>query len=89
MRNAALALGFFAVVSCLAFLSNDTSAQNAFAPQQTHWEYKVVHINKLVGDAKDLDAIISGLEDGLNDLGKQQWELCLEINGGVVLKRPR
>jgi hypothetical protein len=51
------------------------------------WEYKVVHVKKLAGEAKDLDGIVSGLEASLNDLGASGWEVCLEINGGVILKR--
>ena len=94
MRNAALALLILFVALFLAFLANGTSAQNADAvAQPRNWDYKVVYINKLVGDAKDdvtdIDEIVTGLQNGLKEQGDQGWELCLEINGGVVFKRPR
>ncbi len=59
------------------------------ASQQIRWDYKVIYINKLVGEAEDHDGIVSGFENGLKKLGDDGWELCLEVNGGVVLKRPR
>ncbi len=90
MRSTAAAISVATIAAILIFLSNGTSAQNAEAiPQQARWDYKVVHINKLVGEAKDLDEIVSGFESGLKELGDDGWELCLEVNGGVVLKRPR
>ena len=93
MRNAALALLILFVALFLAFVANGTSAQNADAvAQPRNWDYKVVYINKLVGDAKDetdIDKIVTGLQNGLKVQGDQGWELCLEINGGVVFKRPR
>ena len=59
------------------------------ASQQIRWDYKVIYINKLVGEAEDHDGSVSGFENGLKNLGDDGWELCLEVNGGVVLKRPR
>ena len=90
MRKHTLMIAFAAIASCFILLSHGTSAQNADAkPQARKWEYKVVYINKLVGEAKDLDGIVAGLETSLNDLGDGGWELCLEVNGGIVLKRPQ
>ena len=90
MRNATLCLLTLFAATCLALLANGTSAQNApMAAQPSNWDYKVVFINKLVGDAKDVDAVIVGLENGLKEHGDKGWELCLEINGGVVFKRPQ
>lgn len=94
MRNAALAILILFGVFFLAFLANGTSAQNTDAVAQPRkWDCKVVYINKLVGDANDnvtdIDGLVAGLQNGLNEQGDQGWELCLEINGGVVFKRPR
>ena len=89
MRKHAFMIAFAAIAGCLILLSHGTSAQDANGqPLSRKWEYKVVHINELVGGANDLDGIITGLENSLNDLGDDGWELCLEINGGVVLKHP-
>ena len=90
MRKHALMIAFAAVAGCLILLSHGTSAQDANGqPLSRKWEYKVVHISELVGGANDLDGIVTGLENSLNDLGDDGWELCLEVNGGVVLKRPQ
>jgi hypothetical protein len=90
MRNTAICISVATIAALLIFLSNGTSAQNTGAiPQQTRWDYKVIYINKLVGEAANLDGIVSGFENGLKKLGDDGWELCLEVNGGVVLKRPR
>ena len=93
MRKHALMITFAAIAGCLILLSHGTSAQDANGqPLSRKWEYKVVHITELVGganDLNDLDGIITGFENSLNDLGDDGWELCLEVNGGVVLKRPQ
>ncbi len=90
MRKHALMIAFGAIAGCLILISHGTSAQDANAqPPSRKWEYKVVHISELVGGANDLDGIVTGLENSLNDLGDDGWELCLEVNGGVVLKRPQ
>ena len=88
MRKHTVMIAFAAIAGCLILLSHGTSAQNPNTkPVSRKWEYKVVHITKLAGDAKDLDGILTGLEKSLNDLGAGGWELCLEIHDGVVLKR--
>ena len=90
MRRLPVLVAFVAIVGCLILRPFETSAQNAETkPQSPKWEYKVCHVRKLVGEFENLDDIVSGLETSLNDLGANGWELCLEINGGVILKRPR
>ena len=90
MRKYSLIIAFAAIAGCLILLSQGSPAQNANTkPQVRKWEYKVFHITKLVGEAEDLDGIVTGFEKSLNDLGNDGWELCLEVNGGVVLKRPQ
>lgn len=88
MRKHSIMIAISIITGCLILLSQGTSAQTASTkPISKKWEYKVVHIKKLAGEAKDLDGIVTGLESSLNELGASGWEVCLEINGGVVLKR--
>ena len=95
MRKFSFMIALVAIASCLIVLPHRTSAQNDNPKQESQkWEYKVIYINNLVGEnlvgeARNLDAIVAGLETSLNDLGASGWELCLEINGGVILKRLR
>ena len=90
MRKHALLIAFAAIAGCLVLLSQGTSAQNANTKSLSgKWEYKVVHVSELIGGAKDVDGIVNGLQNNLNDLGDDGWELSLEVNGGVVLKRPK
>jgi hypothetical protein len=56
----------------------------------TRWEYKVVLVNKRGGDYPD---IVPALEDQLNGLGKDGWELSSTVVHptwitALVLKRP-
>ncbi|HEY4263615.1 MAG TPA: hypothetical protein VGM98_25855 [Schlesneria sp.] len=88
MRKHSIMIAIATITGCLIVLSHGTSAQIASTkPMPKKWEYKVVHIKKLAGEAKDLDGIVTGVEASLNDLGASGWEVCLEINGGVILKR--
>lgn len=88
MRKDAIVM-FSAIVGSLILLSYGISGQNdtGNAPLRK-WEYKAVHLSTMVRDLKDIDAIGKGLEKSLNDLGDDGWELCLEVNGGMILKRP-
>lgn len=47
------------------------------------------HVKSLVKDASDLDAVIAELEKSLNKLGDDRWELCQEVNGGLIFKREK
>ncbi len=88
MRKHSIMIAVATISGCLILLSHGTSAETANAKLMSKkWEYKVVHVKKLAGEAKDLDGIVTGLEASLNDLGASGWEVCLEINGGVILKR--
>lgn len=90
MRKHSVMIAFATIAGCMTVLSHATSAQIANTkPISRKWEYKVVHIKKLVGEVKDLDGNVTGLEASLNDLGINGWEVCLDINGGIVLKRPQ
>ncbi|HUT93839.1 MAG TPA: hypothetical protein VMY37_30530 [Thermoguttaceae bacterium] len=66
-----------------------SQAQSAGGDADTTWEYKCVHVQKLVTDARDNDAISAELEKGLNALGTKGWELCQNVNGGLIFKRPK
>lgn len=56
---------------------------------QPSWDYKVVHVMKLIDGTREVDEITASLEKHLNSLGKDGWELCQEVNGGWVFKRKR
>lgn len=79
-----------ALLLCL-FLANFGPPSDAQVDRNTRWEYKAVLVASLVKEAnvRDPDAMTVQLEKSLNGLGSQGWELCLEINGGVILKRPQ
>ena len=66
-----------------------SQAQPAGGDAGTTWEYKAVHVATLVTDARGVDAISAQLEKGLNALGSEGWELCENVNGGLVFKRPK
>ena len=53
------------------------------------WEYKVVYVMKLLDGAREVDEVTASIEKHLNALGEDGWDLCLEVNGGWVFKRPR
>ena len=91
MRSFVLALlVVFAGVSLVVIA--DTHAQPEKPNVQESWQYKVVHASSFVS-VKDLfgnrDAAISDFEDEFNTLGKERWELCEEMDGYLVFKRPK
>ena len=53
------------------------------------WEYKLVNVMNLVGDARDDDSMAANIEAKLNGLGAQGWEVCENLNNGLILKRPK
>ena len=87
---------------CLAVLSmNQPSVGQAAsaAPNRVTWEYKTVDLKSLVDlkgrrinvfnpDPKVEQEIKNDVEAALNRLGADGWELCLEVNGGLIFKRP-
>ncbi len=53
------------------------------------WEYKVVYVGELIGEAREVDEVTAALEKHLNSLGNDGWEFCQEVNRGWIFKRPR
>ena len=89
MRSALLIGATAALCLSLALAILPSQAQPAGGDARTMWEYKAVHVEKLVTDARDYDAISAELEKGLNALGSEGWELCQEVRGGLIFKRPK
>lgn len=56
------------------------------------WQYKVVHASSLVS-VQDLlgkrENAIGDFEKKFNELGKERWELCQEMDGYLVFKRQK
>ncbi len=84
---AVLVVAFF--VAFFAMTNSQSQAQRNPAPVGNLWEYKVVHVSSLVKDARGLDAVVTELEKSLNTLGGDRWELCQDVNGGLVFKRQK
>ena len=90
MRNFMIVVVGLAIVGGVMATAQLSSGQSpARQPTTNVWVYKVVLVKDLVGDVRNLDAIATGLEKGLNDAGGKGWELCHEINAAVVFKRQK
>jgi len=89
MRSVLLIGAAAALCLSLAIGILPSQAQPAGGDAGTIWEYKAVHVATLVTDARDYKAICAELEKGLNALGSEGWELCENVNGGLVFKRPK
>ena len=89
MRPVLLIGATAAVCLSLALGILPSQAESLGGDAGTMWEYKAVHVQKLVTDARDYDAISAELEKGLNVLGSEGWELCENVNGGLIFKRPK
>jgi hypothetical protein len=76
---------------CLAILNPGTDAQVVGENAHVVWEYKAANVRKMIqaADLADDDAVTAELERSLNTLGSQGWELCIEVNGGMIFKRPK
>jgi hypothetical protein len=75
------------IAATLILIVPQSKGQTAPADAGDAWEYKVVLVKTLVKDARELDALVTKLEDGLNSLGKKGWELSQEVNGALVFQR--
>ena len=89
MRSVLLVGAAAALCLSLAIGILPSQAQPTGADAGTTWEYKAVHVQTLVTNARDIEAISAELEKGLNALGSKGWELCENVNGGLVFKRPK
>ena len=91
MRTLYLLAGAILFCVSLAVLNAGTDTQVVGENTQVVWEYKTADLRRLIQDADpaDPDAVIAELEKSLNALGNQGWELCLEVNRGMIFKRPR
>jgi len=89
MRLVLLVGAAAALCLSLALSIPHSQAQPVGGDPGTTWEYKVVHVQTLVTDARDYDAISAELEKGINALGSKGWELCQNVNGGLIFKRPK
>ena len=90
MRTLYLLAGAILFCVCLAILNPGTDAQVVGENARVVWEYKAASVRKMVQDAElaDVDGVTMEMEKSLNALGSQGWELCLEVNGGMIFKRP-
>jgi len=75
------------IAASLVLTVPQPKGQTAPADAGDAWEYKVVHVKTLVKDARELDALVTQLEDSLNALGKNGWELSQGVNGALVFQR--
>ena len=91
MRQIYLAGGVLLLCLCLGHFALRSDAQVVDNGQTDKWEYKAVLVESMIKKAsvRDPDAMTGEIEKSLNDLGGKGWELCLEINGGLILKRPK
>ncbi len=53
------------------------------------WEYRVAHVEKMIGEVGERDAVDESVEKHLNSLGDEGWELCQEVNGALIFKRTK
>lgn len=71
---------------------SSSHAEPAAPTVHGEWQYKVVHASFVVS-IKDLlgkrENAISDFEKQFNELGKERWELCEEMDGYLVFKRPK
>ena len=89
MRSVLIVGATAALCLSLALGILPSQAQPAGGDAGTMWEYKVVHVQTLVTEAREIEAISAELEQGINALGSKGWELCQNVNGGLIFKRPQ
>jgi hypothetical protein len=53
------------------------------------WEYKVVLLTDIVDGKSQPQDQVAAMETRCNELGRDRWELSLQINRVVVFKRPK
>lgn len=95
-----LAILLLAVVAFWATSGpTEVEAQPTKQARSAAWEYKVIWLTDLIeGDAGKIsvfsvneeqrEQIRSQVEGSLNRLGGEGWEICQELNGGLIFKRP-
>lgn len=90
MRSAICIVGLSLLVVCVALGVSQTNAQGKAATTRQAWEYKLVNLLELASNARnDGEEVGRKLESELNTLGADGWELCQNVNNGLVLKRPK
>lgn len=91
MRSFVLGL-FVASAGISLVVIADANAQPEKSDLHESWQYKVVHASTFVS-VKDLlgnrDVAVSNFEERFNKLGEERWELCEEMDGYLVFKRPK
>jgi hypothetical protein len=89
MRSILVLVGVTVVGVSLAFLIPRSEAQVVGGRTVQAWEYKAVDLRSQVELSGSADKICAQFEKVLNESGNDGWELCLEVPGVVVFKRPK
>lgn len=84
VMTALCSLAFAAIISQV--IAQPTLSKTA-APTQA-WEYRVHLITDFVPTERDAKAQVTALEEKLNELGQDGWELSHQMQLTVVFKRP-
>ncbi len=95
MRSILVLAGVAVLGLTVALLVPRSEAQTTIhkGPEVHAWEYKVVDLESLVKiqgfSREEREKMGTELEKGLNRLGEDGWEFCLEMRGPMVFKRPK
>lgn len=87
MRRTLVPIGILGLLFCIAFNASPITADVGDVNRATGWEYKLVDLIPLV-QRGDNAATEKAVEERLNELGTKGWEICTNINSGLILKRP-
>ncbi len=91
MRPILVLVGVAVVCVGVALLVPLLAAQPAIhdGPDVHAWEYKAMDLRSMVDLSRDTDEVFAQFEKELNKLGSEGWEVCLDLPGVLVLKRPK
>lgn len=74
-----------AALSCV--LAQETPGKTGNGPQT--WEYQAIYLLDIVDLNQEPSEQTAAVEKRFNQLGKEGWELSLQLNRVVIFKRPK
>jgi hypothetical protein len=90
MRRSYLFMALTAVLLCGVF--SFARARDARVMAAPAWEYRAILLTDLVKFQEAMHEpakVVTAVETKFNEFGRDGWELCENINGLVVFKRPK